>query len=203
MSQSTSPANAFNPASTEAIGSNLLALSNISLPQNFGAVSGVKKILTTVPTRKPGNQAFFRVRSGEEWRLQAAILQLKDDGDNFLVLPDLLYEIGQEVRPKMLYTAINRDGSPFLWPVNLPGEDGRLDSWSQSAHAAAQIAERSWIRLVANRGFGAYEVMQATGQLEEPEWPQVSLQELVSLAFKDKFITALDHPVLRRLRGEL
>lgn len=180
-----------------------LDLAAISLPQNYGAIAGVKKILTTVPVRKPGNQTFFRVHSGEDWHLQAAILQLKDDSDCFLVMPDLLYEIGQEVKPKLLYTAISRDGNPFLWPVNLPGEDGRLDTWSQSAHAAAQIAEKSWIRLVSNRGFGAYEVMQATGSLEDPEWPELDFQALVNLAFKDKVIATLDHPVLRRLRGEL
>jgi hypothetical protein len=166
-------------------------------------VAGVKKVLTTVPVRRPGNQTFFQVRRGEDWRIQTAILQLKDDSDCFLVMPDLLHEVGQEVRPKLLYTAISRDGNPFLWPVNLPGEDGRLDTWSQSAHAAAQIAEKSWIRLVSNRSFGAYEVMQAAGNLEDPEWPELTFQELVNLAFKDKVVDRLDHPVLRRLRGEL
>ena len=159
-----------------------LDLSAISLPQNYGAIAGVKKILTTVPVRKPGNQTFFRVHSGVDWRLQAAILQLKDDSDCFLVMPELLYEIGQEVKPKLLYTAISRDGNPFLWPVNLPGEDGRLDTWSQSAHAAALISEKSWIRMVANRGFGAYEVMQATGHLDDPEWPELDFPIIGSAA---------------------
>ena len=196
---------ATNLASTPlgAIGPNLLNLSAISLPQNYGAIAGVKKVLTTVPVRKPGNQTFFRVYPGEDKRLQAAILQLKDDGECFLVMPDLLHEVGQEARPKVLYTALGRDGNLFLLPVNLPGEDGRLDTWSQSAHAAAKIAEKSWIRMVANRAFGAYEVMQATGNLDEPEWPELSFQEIVNLAFKDKVIATLDHPVIRRLRGEL
>jgi hypothetical protein len=203
MSKSKPATNVASSTSLGAIGPNLLNLSAISLPQNFGAVAGVKKVLTTVPVRRPGNQTFFQVRRGEDWRIQTAILQLKDDSDCFLVMPDLLHEVGQEVRPKLLYTAISRDGNPFLWPVNLPGEDGRLDTWSQSAHAAAQIAEKSWIRLVSNRSFGAYEVMQAAGNLEDPEWPELTFQELVNLAFKDKVVDRLDHPVLRRLRGEL
>ena len=193
---------AITPASPS-IPSGPLDLSAISLPQNYGAMAGVKKVVTTVPVRRPGNQAFFRVRPGEGWRISAAILQLREDSDCFLVMPELLHEIGQEVRPKLLYTAMGRDGNPFLWPVSLPGEDGRLDTWSQSAHAAAQLAETSWIRLVANRGFGAYEVMQAVGKLDDPEWPDRSFQELVNLAFKDKVINSLEHPVLRRLRGEL
>ena len=194
---------ASSTPSLAAVGTSLLNLSAISLPQNYGAIAGVKKVLTTVPVRRPGNQSFFQVRPGEDWRIQAAILQIKDDSDCFLVMPNLLYEVGQEVRPKQLYMAMGRDGNPFFWPVNLPGEDGRLDTWSQSAHAAAQIAEKAWIRLVSNRSFGAYEVMQAAGNLEGPEWPELSFQELVNLAFKDKVIDRLDHPVLRRLRGEL
>lgn len=38
-----------------------------------------------------------------------------------------------EIVPKMLFTAVDRQGVPFLWPVRSPTEDGRLDAWNQSA----------------------------------------------------------------------
>ncbi|RXZ43127.1 hypothetical protein EBB06_10930 [Crenobacter cavernae] len=180
-----------------------LDLAALRLPQDYGAVAGVKKLITTVPARKPGNQTFIRVRPGEEWRMPAAILQLRDDGECYLVLPQLVAELAQEVRPKLLYTGVTRDGNPFLWPVNLPGEDGRLDAWSQSAHTAAGIAEGRWIRLVANRTVGAYDVMEATNLSDEPTWPELTFRELVNLAFRDKLIDNLEHPIVRRLRGEL
>lgn len=136
----TSPAVAsLNPLSKS------LDLSAIRLPQNFGAVAGVKKVITTVPCRKPSNQVFIRVRDGEGWQMPAAVLQLKEDSEFYLVMPELYSELAQEVRPKLLYTAITRDGNPFLWPVNMPGEDGRLDAWSQSAHIAAGMAQKSWV----------------------------------------------------------
>jgi hypothetical protein len=50
---------------------------------------------------------------------------------------------------------------------------------------------------------GGYDVFQATGDLPEPKWPEQPLQELLRIAFKDRFITTLDHPVLQRLRGEV
>lgn len=192
----------FSAAPVAIPGAPALDLASLRLPQDFGSLSGVKKILSTVPTRKPSTQSFFRVRAGEEYRLQAAILQMKDDGDCFLVMPNLYAELSQEVRRKVLYTGMTREGNLFLWPVNLPGEDGRLDTWSQSAHAAAAHAENKWIRLVANRGLGAYDILEARGEYEEPEWPEQSFQEIVNLAFKDKLIQSLDHPVIRRLRGE-
>ena len=42
-----------------------------------------------------------------------------------------------------------------------------------------------------------------TGKLPEPEWPEKDFQSLVDIAFKDRYIRELDHPALRRLRGEL
>jgi hypothetical protein len=181
-----------------------LDLDALRLPQNFGAVAGVKKVITTIPVRKPNNQSYVRVRSGDAWRMSAAILQLKEDGECYLVIPALYSELAQEVRPKLLYTAVTRDGNPFLWPVNLPGEDGRLDAWSQSAHTAATMAEASWIRLVANRTVGAYDVMEATGLASETaSWPELTFPEMVNLAFRDRLIDSLDHPLVKRLRGEL
>ena len=180
-----------------------LDLAALRLPQNFGAAAGVKKIITTVPCRKPSNQTFIRVRPGDGWRMPAAILQLKEDGECYLVMPNLFAELSQEVRPKMLYASVTRDGNPFLWPINMPGEDGRLDAWSQSAHTAATMAEKSWVRLVANRTVGAYDVMQATNLAEEPVWPELTFRDLVNLAFRDKLINSLDHPIVKRLRGEM
>lgn len=178
-------------------------LKALRLTQDFGAVAGVKKIVTTVPCRKPSTQAFFRVRPGDDWRMPAAILQLKEDGECYLVVPGLYAELAQEVRPKMLYTGITRDGNPFLWPINMPGEDGRLDTWSQSAHTAAGLAEESWVRLVANRTVGAYDVMQATNLADEPAWPALTFGEMVRLAFREKVIDSVDHIIIRRLRGEM
>lgn len=184
-------------------GSGSLDLSALRLPQDFSTGVSVKKVITSIPMRKPGNQTFFRVHPDADRRFQAAMLQLKDDGECFLVSRHIVPDVAQEIRAKQLYYALTRDGIPFLWPVNLPGEDGRLDSWSQSAHAAAQIAESSWVRLVANRGFGAYDVMQATGNLDEPNWPDLDFEAVLQLAFKDRVINSADHPVIRRLRGEL
>jgi hypothetical protein len=37
--------------------------------------------------------------------------------------------------------------------------------------------------------------------MSEPEWPDVSFQEIIRLAFRDRLITSLNHPVIKRLRG--
>jgi hypothetical protein len=41
----------------------------------------------------------------------------------------------------------------------------------------------------------------AESTMSEPVWPEASFQDLVKLAFRDRLITKLDHPVIKRLRG--
>jgi len=178
-------------------------LERLRLSQNFADVVGVKKKTITVPVRKPHRQLFVRIHPEESWRLETAVLVVKEDRETYLVDPALWAELPGEIVPTVLFTAISRQGVVFLWPIRLPGEDGRHDAWNRSALEAAQLATKQWIRLAANMHLGAYEVSVATGDLPEPEWPDVSFQDLLQIAFKDKFIQGLDHPAIRALQGEL
>jgi hypothetical protein len=98
---------------------------------------------------------------------------------------------------------VNRQGVLFLWPIRLPGPDGKRDEWSRTALEAADLARRGWVRVTANLGLGAYDVFTATGTLPDPDWPALSFRELLRVAFRERFIDSPDHPVLRRLRGEV
>ena len=179
----------------------LFDLEELRLSQDFASAMNVKKVLNTVPVRKPNRQTFTRVHPDDLFRLPTAVLHLKEEGEIFLVDPSLRAHLLGEITLIMLFTAITRHGDCFLWPIRMPGEDGRLDTWNQSALAAAELATQKWIRVVANRSLGAYDTLVATDNLPEPEWPDASFQELVSIAFKNRFITDVDHPVLRQLRG--
>jgi hypothetical protein len=145
----------------------------LRLGQDFDAKVGVKKAIVTVPVRKPDRQWFVRVHPSEEWRLTTAVLEVKEDRETYLVDPPLWSELPGEVSPKMLATAVNRQGVVFIWPIRIQGNDGKLDSWNRSALEASQMATRGWVRVAANMGLGAYDVFEATAELPEPEWPHV------------------------------
>jgi len=50
---------------------------------------------------------------------------------------------------------------------------------------------------------GAYEHCFATGEIEEPHWPELSLPEIFKIAFKSNpLIKSHDHPSMKLLRGE-
>ena len=182
---------------------NAFDLSHLRLSQNFAAAIGVKKALLTVPVRKPTRQEFVRVHPDPTYRMQVGLIELRDEGEVYVVERDICPELPGEVVPKVLLTAMTRQGVVFLWPIRLPGEDGRLDLWNRSALDAADLATKQWVKVVSDRALGAYSVFEATGNLPEPEWPEVSFEELVRVAFKGRVISALDHRVLRRLRGDV
>jgi hypothetical protein len=176
-------------------------LDKLRLTQDFHDLAGVKKVLTTIPVRKPLRQEFIRVRPDDGWSLETAILELKEEHTSYLVAPNLWGELPGEIVPTILYTTLSRQGVLFLWPVRLPGEDGRVNHWHQSALEAAEIAKAQWVRVAANMNLGAYEVFTASADLPNPEWPDNSFQEILKIAFRDQLIVSLDHPVVHRLRG--
>jgi hypothetical protein len=59
-----------------------------------------------------------------------------------------------------------------------------------------------WVRLKANISLGAYEITLAGSVMAEPVWPELSYQELVRIAYRERMITTLDHAVVKRLRGQ-
>jgi len=177
----------------------------LRLSQDFASTLGVKKALLTIPVKKPAREWFVQVHPSEKYRLQTCVLELKEEREIYLIEPELWPELATEATcsPRALYTAINRQGVLFIWPIRLPGPDGKVDDWSRSAWEAATMAQSKWVRVSANMSLGAYDVWEAQGSLPGPEWPEVPFRDLLGTAFRDHLINSLDHPVLRKLRGEI
>jgi hypothetical protein len=179
-----------------------LDLSKLRLGQDFAASAGVKKLLLTVPVRKPHKQEFVRVHPDPDYRLTpAAIIELREDREIYLVTAEMASVIPDELAPATLYTAITRQGTVFLWPVRQPGLDGKSNEWHRSAAEAAERAMQRWVRVMANMSLGAYEVFEATGSLSEPSWPDLPFEQLLEVAFRERIVDRPDHPLIERLRG--
>ena len=176
-------------------------LDSLRLSQNFTETAGVKKLLTTVPVRKPTRQEFVRVHPSEEYRADFPMIELKEDHEEFIVGRDLVGDLAGEIVLKTLFTAINRQGVVFLWPVRLPDPEGRQQEWRRSMREAAEIGMTRWVRMKANMSLGAYDMAVAEGTMTEPAWPASSFQDLIRIAFRDRLITTIDHHVIKRLRG--
>jgi hypothetical protein len=174
----------------------------LRLSQSFADTVGVKKLVSTVPVRKPNRQDFVRVHSDPAYRLTpTAIIELKDDHETYLVRPDIAQQLPGEFNVVTLNTAINRQGVIQLWPVKLPGPDGKYSEWHRSAAEAAELAMKQWVRVRANMSLGAYEIFEASGDLTDLIWPDISFEEILKIAFRDRYVDRVDHPLLQKLQG--
>lgn len=176
---------------------------NLRLSQSFVETAGVKKLLTTIPVRKPSRQDFVRVHPDPAYRENFPIIELKDEREEYIVVADLVPELIGEFVTKTLFTAINRQGTVFFWPVRLPPPDGKNLDWWRSSREAAELAMKSWVRVCANMNLAAYDIFQAESVIPDPEWPQIGFWELIKIAFRDHLVDRIDHPVIKRLRGQV
>ena len=176
---------------------------SLRLGADFSEGLGVRKVISTIPCRKPSKSEWFMVRAGEEWRLQTAVLEVENGVDRatYLVSKNLWADLHGEIVPALVLTCTNRAGDLFLWRVKLPGPDGRSNTWTESALRIAQAAETSWCRMVSDSANGHYTHYEPAAELPEPKWPDLVFNEILRIAFRDRYIENPDHAVLRQLRG--
>ena len=166
---------------------------------------GVRELLVSLPFKKPSKEVFFRVRPGPEYRCTGGLIELKEDDDeSYWVAPDLWPVVADEPTfgRRRVVLAVTRQGAPFLWGLRLPGTDGKVLPWVEVPLEAATAAEQRWTKLYWDQSQKRHRVKVSDHIEDEPVWPELTLPELLRLAFKDRVIAAPDHPVLRRLRGE-
>ena len=188
------------PADTAASVESDFDLDSLRLDQSF-TTNGVKKLLRTIPVRRPGPQDFFRTHPDPNYRNTFGVIELKDEREVYLISGKVLPDLVGEYVTVTIWTTITRQRVLRLWPIRLPDPDGRMNEWHVSAAAAAETAMTKWTRVKANMALGAYETFVAEANIPEPEWPGETFSELLGIAFKDRLIKSTDHPVIKRLRG--
>ncbi len=164
-----------------------------------------EKVLTAVPVRKPKRDEFFRVRPGEEFTVDALVVERDDDLDRevYVVVPSCAEAVLEVARRVRLFTCISKRGTVFLWPAKLPGESAAGRRYAETGLKIAQHAETLWVRMYGDRSLGGYAMVKAKGNLEEPKWPDKTFRELLRIAFEGRIIDRLDHPLIRELNGDL
>jgi hypothetical protein len=175
---------------------------SLRLDQSFAEKAGVKKLLTTVPIRRPHRQDFVRVHPDLSYRVSSVgIIELKEDREVYLVLPSMAEGLRSELAVATLFTGMTRQEVLFIWPVKLPAPDGKSNAWHQTAAEAAERAMKRWIRMTSNTHLGAYEIFEATGNWPDPEWPELPFPEILKLAFRGRIVDTPDHSLVHRLKG--
>lgn len=177
-------------------------LDALRLSQNLSAGGG-KKLLTTIAVRRPGKQEWIRVHPDTAMHYDTKLFLVEGTSDNYyLVDPTLWLDLESHLSSVLLLPTVNREHKLFLWPVKLPGSDGKRNSWNDSALIGAQEAQRDWIRIASSRENPAYDVFLAQRRFPEPEWPtDLSLDQMLKIAFRGRYIDSEEHPIIQRLNG--
>jgi len=174
---------------------------NLRMPAGYDNTP-VRPLLLYVPVRrKPKPQHFVRVRPDPEYRTDIAVIEVEGEDEPYLVTPTIAVQVKDECRFVSLFTGITRDLITFFWAIPLPAADGKDNEWNRSNREAANIAMHSWVRVTTKRELGAYVTNVAECKIPDPIWPKESLRDLLQIAFRERLIDRLDHPVLQKLRG--
>lgn len=146
-------------------------IEKLRLPSNYGNQAGTKKILTTVPIGKPGKDKFFRTHPDDNQTMEALVYEEKEQGETYIINPQIAPLLGSLVRRVRLYIVVDRANNPSLIPVPLVGEDGVRNRWHESLEKAVLHGQKSWIRIMANKATGSYDIYEAVTQIAPPTWP--------------------------------
>ena len=180
---------------------------NPDLYRVSGPTAQVEAGILAVPVRKPNRQEFVRVHPDPEYTRDVELLEFTGGGGDkelYLVAPQVRPMVSDDLRPYLLHTAISRDKVLFLWQVRITADSndgGRR--WSQTALAATAEAKELWIKLQSNRALGGYEIVRAVTDHGDPKWPGLTFNEIFAIAFRDKLVDSVEHPVIQKITGEL
>jgi len=176
-------------------------LTNFALPDDYNHCVA-RKVLTTVLVKKPSKEVFVRTTTDQEgWRTYP-LIELKEEGQVYLVTPALAAELEAEGETTLfkarLVPTVDRRGNLFLWMLKV---SDREMSCFVSANRGAELAKDKWVRIQWNNGTMAYDVFAAENQESQPSWPDEDLATILRIAFEGKVIKDRNHPVLKELRG--
>jgi hypothetical protein len=173
---------------------------DLRLSQDFENMTDVTKLVTSVSVGRPNKQTFFRIHP--EWQAVYPVFEKKQDfkSEFFIVDTKAVPELASEVTPRLIVPLITRDGSLYVWPLRIGTPEKEVDLAARSAYAAMQKAKSSWVRL--NWKGREFECFVAKGELPEPEWPGITFDEMLNLAFAGQVIDNANHQVVKALNGE-
>jgi hypothetical protein len=193
-----------NPVNGSPIGhSPELDLEQFRIDQDFASHIQTRKTAVSVSVRRPDRQHWVCIHPGRDWRASVAVLEDKTNQRTYIVVPEIVPEVTADLVPKLLVTYATRQGTTSLWPIRMPDEAGRLDTYNESALSIMEQYPGQWIRILPNQIDRCYDVLEMPAiELPAPKWPEGGFRQLFSLAFKNRVINSINHPVLKALRGE-
>ena len=177
-----------------------LNISKYRIKQNYQDLCDVQQELVSVAMKRPPKSQFVWVHPDQSLHMEVAVYEDKINQEVYIVSQNVMNVLEGEWKAKVLIPYVIRGGGPALWPINLPDESGKLNSWPASAMQIAIDHAGSWFRLKSNPINSRYDILKPINQMDDPDWPW-DVDELYEKAFKERIIESIDHPIVKELRG--
>jgi len=176
-----------------------------ALKLSTAAFDGAKEYLSKLPARKAGKQEFWRAHADEGMSLVTHAFEDKGTNEYYIIAPNMLpHMLALDAVVAVKFTpAITRQGTLLLVPAKLPGEASSNTSWQDTMLLAVERAKKKWVRVSADMALGGYRIFEAVGELSEPVWPDMTLNEMLEISFRDRVIDSEDHPIFNKLLGRI
>jgi hypothetical protein len=154
-----------------------------------------------VDVRKPPADHYVRVHADPDFN---GVFPLYADTeakryDPYLIAPEILGSLPPQARVNIkqvrLAVTVTDTGRLFLWYVAQTGSD-----WHESGDASILIAMSQWVKVISDGSGYRHEYPEAA--LPDPNFPDWSFSEYLGRAFKDRYISDVDHEIIKRLAGK-
>jgi len=155
--------------------------------------------------RKPNRNEFFRSCPHDKIpglvELTVKICRFEDDV--YVVEKEMIPVLEKEnLRLVRLVLCQNQKEQHFLWPVTERGGRFGNNSWHKSAREIEVQSRERWVRMRPDYDRKCYEAVYPSIDHPDPEWPDISFEELCNLVPDEQVIKDENHYVVRSLRGE-
>ena len=159
-----------------------------------------KRELSMIPIKKPNAQQWFQIHP--KWVCTWNVVIWKEDQNIFVVPRKMIPECSGQTKSVKFYVGIYPNSGVFLFPIPEADEDGKRNSWHESAEQVVLAARKGWRRMEPDRATSSYRIISPESKLDDPDWPPMSKMQIFEMAFKGAIIDSADHPVLKALRGK-
>ena len=129
-------------------------------------------------------------------------------GNLYAVRRELIPIVGPEVQKHLVRASVSAcmtiDGLKFLWAILHPAGDANQQHFDNML-IARDRSRSKWIQFYWDDKLESHVVIEPPRPpTKEPKWPEgFILNDWIDKAFKGKFIDNPDHPLFKKLRGEL
>lgn len=168
------------------------------LDEKYAQHQGEQRTLA-VKARRPRSDEWFTVHPDPEFSQETNALIVAADFSYYLVDPSIVPQLeGADYKVMNLHTAITARGSIFMLTVGT-GSDG----FSESLRAAVEQAKEGYVRVASNTAERQYDAFLPKKEIPPPVWPaDLTFDGVMEMAFKDRVIDSVNHPVIKGLHGD-